>query len=144
MDERIKGLLFLIFCICCGVQDIRSRQIHMLTFLLFGASGMLCCFIARRSMGDLLLALLPGLILLLAACKGRDIIGTGDALWILTAALYMDVRPLLFTFSSACFLCVFIGLYMIFKSRFDLRRVKKTELPFTAILPIPLLLRLMI
>ncbi|HIU87541.1 MAG TPA: hypothetical protein IAB10_01275 [Candidatus Avilachnospira avistercoris] len=139
--KDISSLMFLLFCVLCALQDIRHREIHILTFLVFGGIGVLMSIMEGRDMGKLLLAMLPGALLMALALRPLDIIGTGDALWILTAAMYMGVRAILFTFSLACFLCVFAGLYIVFKNRFDLRRAKKMELPFTAILPIPILLR---
>lgn len=139
--KEISSLMFLLFCVLCALQDIRHREIHILTFLVFGGIGVLLSLMEGRDMGKLFLALLPGALLMALALRDLDIIGIGDALWILTAAMYMGVRAILFTFSLACFLCVFAGLYIVFKNRFDLRRARKMELPFTAILPIPILLR---
>ncbi len=138
MDREIRnGVIFAVFSLVCAWQDLRTRRIHAGIFAAFGTAGLLCSFLDGRSPGDMALALLPGMLFLAASVLSREAIGLGDALWLITAAAFADLRDLMIILFAACFLCMLAVFGLALRYRADLRKMKRIELPFTAFLAFP-------
>lgn len=138
MDGDIRnGSIFAMFSLICAWQDLRTRRIHIGIFLAFGTAGLLCSFLDKRPPGDMVLALLPGVLFFMASFLSREAVGPGDALWLITAAAFADLRDLMIILCIACFLCMLAVFGLALRHRADLRRMKKIELPFTAFLALP-------
>lgn len=91
----LRLLIYIMYLLASVWQDLRARQVTFLG-LTAGALGGLLCLIERLGAPgfSVLLSLLPGLMLWGLAKISREQLGTGDALFILTAGLYLEAGEL--------------------------------------------------
>lgn len=136
----MKEAAALIYLIINSFFDIRTKTIPLLPSILFGFAGiLLSIFLFKRSIPELLCALIPGILLTAFSFITRGGIGLGDGLSVIVVSLYIS-------FSSVIpFLClsVFISsIYALFL--FGIKRNRSAEFPFIPFLAAGLASYLMI
>ena len=132
-------LLFL-FSLTSAVQDIRKRYISLAIFVVFGIIGLLMSYMDLRHIGDIMVALLPGALLLLLSFFTRGSIGIGDALWFIVAATFCGLRHILFILSLSWIMCMLWALMLVMLNYRDMRRLRGKKLPYLAFVPLPVIL----
>ena len=139
--DAAARLFFLIFAGAAAVQDLRNLSISLRTFLIFGLLGAVLC-ICRRSLepGALLQGFLPGLTLLVLSRLSGGSLGTGDALYFLTAAFYLELWQLFLLFAGGLLLCSGAALCMLAAGFLRGRDMRRKRIPFVVCLLPPALL----
>ena len=143
--EQLRMWMLLLFTALCAWQDIRSRSICIWTYLIFGAVGLFICFLDKTALMSVFAAVLPGVLLLGLSRMLPGSIGSGDGVYFLTAALYLDaerVVVLLFWSMSACAASALLVIVCQMTSGRPLHG-KKTALPYLAfVFPVLCLMQL--
>ena len=105
--ERMQGLQWLsgqehaalaaafLFTLACTIQDVRTRKIHILTFVIGALAGLGFCRSTGRGPGEILTAMLPGMAFLAMSRLRKDSIGAGDIVYVFVCGLYMDIQKLM-------------------------------------------------
>ena len=115
----------------CTAQDIRRKEIRLNFVLFFGILGILFHMLFRmRSIGNLLLGMSVGVVLLLAGIFSEGKIGVGDGVLLTVTGAYLGVKENLTLFFVALVLCGLwaAGLLVLHKKR------KTDSIPFVPFL----------
>ena len=144
-----QGVLFL-FAAVCAAEDIKHRSISLRTFIAGGALGSLLYIMqnialnigAVQAAGELLKALMPGMVVVIISILTSGAIGIGDGLFVLICGFYTEAKKLFLIFAAAWFLCALVSLFMI-SLDFTAHKKSKKPLPFIAfMLPMFIVLQL--
>ena len=133
VPSALRRLGILLFAGSAAVQDFRHRGISVQTFAVFWGFG-----IALAVMDQSLqfTAFLPGLGLLILSGLSQGGVGSGDALYFLTAAWFLSFERLLWVLCAGLALSAVMGLFLFMLSGLNGRSragTGKYPLPFTAI-----------
>lgn len=102
----------------CSYEDIKNKRIHAGWLAVFAAVGVLLWILeGKRGMAEALLAILPGLFVLLLAFGTRGGIGEGDGVLLMTIGIFLGGADVLQIFVYALFLagCYALFLFLIKK-----------------------------
>ncbi len=91
----LNSSLLLIYILICGAEDLHTRRISLPISLVFAAAGICMCVLLDRRPSEVLLAALPGAMMLALSLLTRGCIGTGDAVVTAVCALFLGFRELL-------------------------------------------------
>ena len=108
--ERTACLIFLLLG---ALWDIRTRCIHLRLTAAFAALGILLAFVSPRTAGEVMWALVPGLVLLAASALSRGAIGMGDGITLAVTGLYLDLPEVMFTAGFAFAGAALMGILML-------------------------------
>lgn len=141
MAARSGGLI--LFALCAAVQDFRKRSILLWLFWVFSAFGLglmaaeLFFGSQEADLRSLLLrgsAFLPGLLLLPMARFSGGAVGMGDALYLLTAAFYLQAGELMGVFLGGLLLSGGAALLILASGSLSGKDRGKEPLPFAVFL----------
>ena len=125
--ERICILAFL------GInswKDIRTREVSLLSIVVFGIVGMVrACFLGTVSV-DLVWNVCMGVAVIGLSIISKGAVGMGDGLLFLSLGTVLPFEELLTAFLLGLFFCCFWGIVVLCLSG----KVKKTEMPFVPFL----------
>ena len=115
----------------CSAQDIRKKEIRLNLVLFFGILGIIFHMLFRvHSIGNLLLGMMVGIVLLLAGVVSEGRIGAGDGVLLTVTGVYLGLEGNLTLFFGALVLCGVWALGLLV-----LRKKKKTDcIPFVPFL----------
>ena len=77
-----------------GVWDLKYKEIPLWFSLAGGCAGLLFCIDEKRELLQILLAILPGILLLLFSWITKEVIGYGDGLTVLVLGMYMSLSQM--------------------------------------------------
>lgn len=135
----LSTVLFFLFALCAAVQDLRKRSVSLRTFTVFGSIGaglllfsLALAFFSGAGVPLKLRALsfLPSFAFFLAAKLWKNSVGTGDALFLFTAAFYLPPESLFWLCISGIVLCAFSALCILCAGFFAGRNRGRESLPF--------------
>lgn len=116
----------LILGIWLGVQagaDMRYREVSFWFSVLGGIVGIGSCIIEKRVIVEILIACLPGVLLLGFSCMTKEVIGYGDGIILTVMGIYLPIRQVLsigmLAFSLAGVVALF--LLVVLRKRGDYR-----------------------
>ena len=87
----------LVFGIWLGIQgyfDFKYKEIPLWLSLFGGGLGIFLCIIEKRNIMDVLLACIPGVILLIFSWLTKEVIGYGDGIVFLIMGTYMSLSQI--------------------------------------------------
>lgn len=73
-----------------GYLDFKYKEIPNWVSLLGGIIGIVFCIIEKRSVTDVLLACVPGMVLLLFSWITKEVIGYGDGIILIVMGIYLS------------------------------------------------------
>lgn len=115
-ETMIQGIAVLIILGVFSWQDMKERKICVQWLLYFIFAGIACnLFFSYKTVAELCMGIVPGILLLLCSFISRGSIGEGDGLLLLAVGIYLGmkgtIQVLLFasvlSAISALFLCIF-------------------------------------
>lgn len=109
-----------------SLYDIREKKIPVMATVLFGVAVMIYRLCTGTAILDLLLGLLPGAGLLLAAFCTKESIGTGDGLVLCMLGLFCGMRETVAILGMALVLSALLAIVLLVFKRVG----RKAELPF--------------
>ncbi len=115
----------------CGMEDWKTKRIHIGWLLFFAAEGFLCsvCF-WKRPFLEIAMAVIPGIMIYILSNVLQGGIGEGDGLLLLVTGLFLNASAVFGIFMHAVFLAALAGLFLyIFK-----KKSRKYEMPFVPFL----------
>ena len=120
-------------CKRCGInswKDIRTREVSLLSIVVFGIVGMVrTCFLRTVSV-DLVWNVCMGVAVIGLSIISKGAVGMGDGLLFLSLGTVLPFEELLSAFLLGLFCCCFWGIVVLFLSG----KGKKTEMPFVPFL----------
>ncbi len=112
-----------------SVRDVKKREIYPLFTLVGLAEGILCrAFLDRMPAMDILLSLVPGMVMLIAAVFSSGQVGRGDALAVFFTGIWSGPWDVWGIFFAAVFLAA------AFAGGLWIRKRKNAEIPFVPFL----------
>lgn len=115
----------------CSYEDMKSRRIHAGWLAVFAGAGILLqIFEGKWNMVEILLAILPGLFVLLLAFVTRGGIGEGDGILLMIIGIFLGGAGVLRIFIYALFLAGGYALFLFFIKK----KGRKYEIAFVPFL----------
>ena len=96
-----------------GVIDWKYKEIPLWIFLLGGVIGVCFCVSEGREIVDILIACMPGSILLIVSRLTKEIIGYGDDIVFVVMGLYMSFEKLISIGILAYMIAGVVALFML-------------------------------
>ena len=147
---------FFIYALLCIAYDLRSHSVPLLVHLLFVLPGLIvfgnqlhgafqaCALTAHQIVPDTLpdtssavlpirtalLPLLPGLLALLLSKLTREALGLGDALFLLIAGLYLQMRSMLLLLLSGILVGFLVSVILLIHGHIHGRSMRKVCFPW--------------
>ena len=138
MSQMFAGeLIALAVSAVFALWDIKFRRAPHWLFAAGFLAGCIFAAAAERTLTSVLLALIPGLLLLLLSVLTEGGIGTGDGLFYVSLAGFLSPRDSFLILFLSVFLAGFAALFLYIK-----KRDRKTSIPFLAMVPASLLILL--
>ena len=111
-----------------GIWDVRKKEILLIPTVIAGIGGVIFSILSEKNYIDILMAFIPGLIILVAAAFSEGGIGAGDAVVVLAIGAWKGVIST-FTLLALSLMFAFVASMFCFLTG---RRQK--ELPFVPFL----------
>jgi hypothetical protein len=121
--------LYFLFSAVCAVSDARYLGVRREIFAAGAAAGAVCVFLSGRPPGTLALSFLPGLAALGLARLFPGALGSGDILYLLTAALFPEPGRYFAQLAAGFLLCGLRALAAASSAFIRGRRAGKKKLP---------------
>ena len=141
----MKDIVFSIYLLWAAVYDLRTRKIPVVLCLFFGLMGGILC-IKENQPGDIVPAVLPGVLSLLLTCLTCGAMGAGDGVFLLTAAVYLSKAEVWILWMGGLLCCSLGGIIFLIRKtgrKESVSEVWKQRLPFLPFLvPVWLLMHL--
>ena len=118
-----------------AVLDIRYRSVPLCFFAVVCAAGIVFSVLTKRPFSDVLLAALPGVIVMVFSVITEGGIGTGDGLYFLAMSGFLRPLDAGLLLLFALFLAAAVSMIL-----FLVKKKRKTALPFLAFMPAVLLI----
>ncbi|MGN0399211.1 MAG: prepilin peptidase [Blautia sp.] len=143
MEGKIAALLFLSFM---SLEDFKEKSVSVWKILLFLAAGLTYLLVFQTVLWSqslslyTLIALLPGIALLLLTKISQGAIGAADGLIVLGLGLWLGFWELLGVLSGAFFISAFVaGFLIVFR-----KKQKNDSIPFIPFLVLSMCTSLLI
>ena len=78
-----------------GGLDLKYKEIPLWLAIFGGVVGMVFCILERRTLGDVVLSCLPGVIALIFSKLTKEVMGYGDGIVFLVMGIYLSLERLL-------------------------------------------------
>lgn len=78
-----------------GGLDLKYKEIPLWLALFGGIAGLVFCIIERRTLGEVVLSCLPGVIALVFSKVTKEVMGYGDGIVFLVMGIYLSLEQLL-------------------------------------------------
>lgn len=135
--EFISKFVYVLFMTICAVQDKRERAVRDSVYVLFSILGIICSVLSERNFFNILLAFIPGIVLLMISKLSGEALGMGDALFYMVSAMYIDIRVVFIMLLVSMFICGIISLFIIAYYGIGRRGRHEFSIPYlTILLPI--------
>lgn len=125
----------------CAWEDIRSRQMHVVTMLGFAVLGVIChlCF-QRVALEDMIGGMAVGMVLFAVSLLSDERIGKGDALLVLVTGIYLGFWGNLIVLWGGATIAAIAAFFLVFLRG----RSRNYQLPFAPCLFVSYLLYLLL
>ena len=110
--------LFFVFLGTAAWQDLRTRSISLEVLAGGAAVGIITCIWKERLPGEIVLAMIPGIMLLLIGMLTRGLLGEGDGWFFIVSGFFLGWQE-----------CVMVGA-QIGTGRENIRKLRLPFLPF--------------
>lgn len=122
----VMGMLAL-----CSAEDIKKKRIRLNPLLAFGILGIFFHMLWRmQSIGDLLLGMTVGVVLLFLSVLTGGKIGMGDAILLIVTGIYLGLRQNLELFFYGLLMCSMWALGLLILRK----KSRKDSIPFVPFL----------
>lgn len=122
----VMGMLAL-----CSAEDIKKKRIRLNPLLAFGILGIFFHMLWRmQSIGDLLLGMTVGVVLLFLSVLTGGKIGMGDAVLLIVTGIYLGLRQNLELFFYGLIMCSMWALGLLILRK----KSRKDSIPFVPFL----------
>jgi len=126
--------LFFLFLIAAAWQDLRTKHIGIEVLLAGAAAGLWSCIMNERFLGEILLAMLPGIGLLLLSVWTQGLLGEGDGWFFVVSGTFLGWKEIIFLLVFGQLFCGIFGLAVtmgaLFGTGAKIRRMRLPFLPF--------------
>jgi len=124
--------LFLVFLGIAAWQDLRTRSISLEVLAGGAAAGIITCVWKERFLGEIILAMIPGIGLLLLSILTEGLLGVGDGWFFIVSGLFLGWQECVMLLVSGQFFCGIFGLAMMVGAQIGAAggRIRKLRLPF--------------
>lgn len=78
-----------------GGLDLKYKEIPLWLAVFGGIAGIVFCIIERRTLGEVVLSCLPGVIALIFSKLTKEVMGYGDGIVFLVMGIYLSLERLL-------------------------------------------------
>ena len=112
--------LFFVFLGTAAWQDLRTRSISLEVLAGGAAVGIITCIWKERLPGEIVLAMIPGITLLLIGMLTRGLLGEGDGWFFIVSGFFLGWQE--------CVMLLISG--QIFCGRENIRKLRLPFLPF--------------
>ena len=138
MSQMFAGeLIALAVSAVFALWDIKFRRAPHWLFAAGFLAGCIFAAAAERTLTSVLLALIPGLLLLLLSVLTEGGVGAGDGLFYASLAGFLDPRDSFLILLASVFLAGLAALFL-----YAIKRDRKASIPFLAMVPASLLILL--
>jgi len=127
----IQRWIVLLMLVACSRQDILHRRILVKWLVYFAIAGGFCWIILiKQPITMLILAIIPGFVMLFFSFVSRGSIGQGDGILLMILGLYLGTAATVRIIVYSVFLSAFYALYLYFGKN----KGKDYEMPFVPFL----------
>ena len=92
--------LFFVFLGTAAWQDLRTRSISLEVLAGGAAVGIITCIWKERLPGEIVLAMIPGIMLLLIGMLTRGLLGEGDGWFFIVSGFFLGWQECVMLFSA--------------------------------------------
>lgn len=96
-----------------GVMDFKYKEIPLWFTLLGGVVGIVICVREERTVFELLVSCLPGLVVIFFSWMTKEIIGYGDGIVLLVMGFYLSLSQVLSIGMFAVFIAGIVALILL-------------------------------
>ncbi len=121
-----------------SIQDIRKREIFFFLTIAVGVAGVIWSLSQGANFSEIMIAFVPGIMLILLSVLTKGKIGIGDAVILLAIGCWRDVYYVFFVLLTALMIASAAGIFCIINKK------RKIELPFVPFLFAGCLLRILL
>lgn len=124
--------LFFVFLGIAAWQDLRTRSIGLEVLAGGAAAGIVTCIWKERLPGEIVLAMIPGITLLLIGMLTRGLLGEGDGWFFIVSGFFLGWQECVMLLISGQIFCGIFGLAMVVGAQLGTGRgsIRKLRLPF--------------
>lgn len=124
--------LFFVFLGIAAWQDLRTRSIGLEVLAGGAAAGIITCIWKERFLGEIILAMIPGISLLLVSVMTEGLLGVGDGLFFIVSGLFLGWQECVMLLISGQIFCGIFGLAMMVGAQIGAGggSIRKLRLPF--------------
>ena len=102
--------LFFVFLGTAAWQDLRTRSISLEVLAGGAAVGIITCIWEERLPGEIVLAMIPGIMLLLIGMLTRGLLGEGDGWFFIVSGFFLGWQECVMLLISGQIFCGIFGL----------------------------------
>lgn len=102
--------LFFVFLGTAAWQDLRTRSISLEVLAGGAAVGIITCIWKERLPGEIVLAMIPGIMLLLIGMLTRGLLGEGDGWFFIVSGFFLGWQECVMLLISGQIFCGIFGL----------------------------------
>lgn len=111
----------------CSIEDVKTKRIHVIWLAVFAAEGILCSVLFwKRPLGEILTAMMPGILILVLSAAVSGSIGEGDGMLLTITGIFLEVSFVLSMLTVAVFLSAGYALFLYVIRK----KSRKYEMPF--------------
>ena len=124
--------LFFVFLGTAAWQDLRTRSISLEVLAGGAAVGIITCIWKERLPGEIVLAMIPGIMLLLIGMLTRGFLGEGDGWFFIVSGFFLGWQECVMLLISGQIFCGIFGLAIMVGAQIGTGRenIRKLRLPF--------------
>ena len=124
--------LFFVFLGTAAWQDLRTRSISLEVLAGGAAVGIITCIWKERLPGEIVLAMIPGIMLLLIGMLTRGLLGEGDGWFFIVSGFFLGWQECVMLLISGQIFCGIFGLAIMVGAQIGTgsENIRKLRLPF--------------
>ena len=124
--------LFFVFLGIAAWQDLRTRRISLDVLVGGAAAGIITCVWKARFPGEIILAMIPGIGLLIVSILTGGLLGEGDGLFLIVSGFFLGWQECVMLLISGQIFCGIFGLAIMVGAQIGTGRenIRKLRLPF--------------
>lgn len=124
--------LFFVFLGIAAWQDLRTRSISLEVLAGGAAAGIITCVWKERFLGEIILAMIPGIALLMIRTLTGGLVGEGDGWFFIVSGFFLGWQECVMLLISGQIFCGIFGLAMMVGAQIGTGRgsIRKLRLPF--------------
>ena len=105
--------LFFVFLGIAACQDLRTRRISLDVLVGGAAAGIITCVWKARFPGEIILAMIPGIGLLIVSILTGGLLGEGDGLFLIVSGFFLEWQECVLLLITGQIFCGIFGLAMM-------------------------------